>query len=963
MKQAMEVESAISYEAKWVRRWAEARIFEADPKPGSPKIFVCVPYSYQNGPLHIGHGFTYIRGDAYARFKRMQGYNVLFPWAWHWTGEAVAGICERLRRGDEAARRMLVEVDGVPEDLLDRFTDPAFVSRYYMEENREVVKALGLSVDWRREFYTTDLHPYYSHFIRWQYITLRKRGYVSMGRHPVVWCPSCQSPTGDHDRLVGEGVSPEEYTLVYFKMGDAYLAAATLRPETIFGVTNIWVNPNHDYALIEADGARLIVSERAAEKLKHQLNVRLIGKIPPEELIGRLAEAPLTGNQVPILPADFVDPAFGSGVVYSVPAHAPYDYAGLVALKRNEERLKRYGIGDLVKSIEPISIIRVPGYGEYPAVEEVERLGITSDTDPRLEEATKTIYSKEFHEGVLRENCGEYAGKPVAEARDIVRERLISMGLGGVMWELPNKVICRCGTENIVKIVENQWFLRYSDPEWKSRVREHISRMNIYPEEARQWFLNVVDWLRDWACARKTGLGTRLPWDPEWIVETLSDSTIYPALYTISKYLNLGVVKPEHLTLEVLDYIYLGVGDPFEIAVRVGLSESVLRQMREEFLYWYPVDMRISAKELVPNHLTFYIFHHVAIFEPGHWPRGIGVNGMVKIEGEKMSKSKGNFIPLKRAIKMYGADATRATLLLAAEDLDDPDWRDRSAREVRSMLETLLKICDEISAAELSGWGEMDEWLLSTLQRRIKTVTEAMERLKTRTALAEALYGMYSDWRWYIRRTGGRLGGAARIFIEEWIKLLAPFIPFTAEECWSRLGKKTLVSVERWPEPRAELVNERRELEEELLARIMGDLRSIVEVYGRQPRRIVIYAAAGVKREILKKALELAKSREGNPLGELIRWMISRHIVDPRKAPSLAKLMIDNISFFASKYGDEAIIKVAEGEAEFYSGVKGFLEREFNAAVEVYVEGQEGIYDPKNKASAALPLRPGLYIE
>ncbi len=960
----MEVKSAIPYEEKWAKKWAEARIFEADPKPGTPKVFICLPYSYQNAPLHVGHGFTYTRGDAYARFKRMQGYNVLFPWAWHWTGEAVAGTCERLKRGDEAVRRMLVEIDGIPESVLEKFTDPAFVTKYYMEENRVVVKAMGLSVDWRREFYTTDLHPYYSNFIRWQYITLKNKDYITKGKHPVVWCPRCQSPTGDHDRLIGEGVSPEEYALVYFKLGDSFLAAATLRPETIFGVTNIWINPNHDYVLIEADGKRLIVSERAAEKLEHQMNeVKILRKINPKELIGKFAETPLTNKKVPIFPADLVDPNFGSGVVYSVPAHAPYDYAGVIALRNNVERLKEYGIEDLVKSIKPISIIKVPDYGEFPAVEEVEALGVTSDTDPRLEDATKRVYSKEFHEGVLKENCGEYAGKSVAEARDLVKEKLLEIGWGGIMWELPERVVCRCGTETIVKIVENQWFLRYSDAEWKRKVKEHIMRMNVYPEEARQWFLNVVDWLRDWACARKTGLGTKLPWDPEWIVETLSDSTIYPALYTISKYLNLGIVKPEQLTFDALNYIYLGVGNPSEIASEAGLSEDVLKQMREEFLYWYPVDMRISAKELVPNHLTFYIFHHVAIFEPRHWPCGIGVNGMVKIEGEKMSKSKGNFIPLKKAVQIYGADATRATLLLAAEDLDDPDWRDKNAREMKSMLEVVLRICREIASKSSLEPNHMDAWLLSSLQKRIEKITSSMEKLKTRTAFAEALYGLYNDWKWYIRRTGGVIGEGARKFVEDWVRLLAPFVPFTAEECWSVLGKDGFVSAEKWPEQRESFVSERRELEEELLMGIMEDIRSIIDVYGKQPKKIILYAAEAGKKEILKKALVLMESQRGKPLGDLIRWIISQKLADPKAAPNLAKLMLDSLTFFASRYGEKTILEVAENEWDFYQQAKSFLEKELNASVEIYLEGQEGIYDPRKKAQSALPLRPGIYVE
>jgi len=88
-------------EEKWRKAWEEARIFEADPDLTRPKCMVTFPFSYMNGPLHVGHGFTATRVDAYARFKRMQSYNVLFPWAWHWTGETIAGASERVKSGDE----------------------------------------------------------------------------------------------------------------------------------------------------------------------------------------------------------------------------------------------------------------------------------------------------------------------------------------------------------------------------------------------------------------------------------------------------------------------------------------------------------------------------------------------------------------------------------------------------------------------------------------------------------------------------------------------------------------------------------------------------------------------------------------------------------------------------------------------------------------------------------------------
>lgn len=958
------IESALDYERKWIVKWAESRIFEADPDPSKPKFFICVPYSYQNGPLHIGHGFTFTRGDAYARFKRMQGYNVLFPWAWHWTGEAVAGTSERLKQGDQLIRRVLLEIDGVEPDIIERFTDPAYISKYYTEENRKVVRTIGFSVDFRREFYTTDLHPYYSKFIAWQYLVLKKKGYVAIGKHPVVWCPHCKSATGDHDRLIGEGVSPEEYTLIFFRMDDAYLAAATLRPETIFGVTNIWINPSHGYVIVEADGKKLIISNRAAEKLSEQKeNVKVISQVDPRKIIGKPVETPLTGAHIPLLPADFVDPSFGSGVVYSVPGHAPYDYAGLLTLKKKLEEGDEYGIRSIVEEIKPVSIIRVPDYGDYPAVEIVERMKIADDRDPKLEDATREIYSKEFHNGVLKENCGEFSNQKVSEARENVKQKLIKDGLGAIMWDLPDKVVCRCGTECLVKIVEDQWFLKYSDPEWKNKVKEHIMTMKIYPEEAKQWFLNIVDWLRDWACTRKTGLGTRLPWDPEWIIETLSDSTIYPALYTISKYLNRGDVKPDQLTPEVLDYIYSGLGDPSKISTKNRIDSRLLKIMREEFLYWYPVDMRVSAKELVPNHLTFYLFHHVAVFDEKLWPRGISVNGMITIEGEKMSKSRGKFIPLKTSIAKYGADATRCTLLLAAEDMDDPDWREKNAQEVKLMIEQFLKIVKEVSEAPTVDETSVDKWLMSRLQRRIKNITMYMDSLKTRKACHEALYGIYSDWRWYLRRTSNVISRNAKIFIENWVKLLAPFIPFTCEEAWSILGKEGFVSAASWPIVLGELVDPEAELAEELIMKLMDDIRSIIDVLERKPSRVFVYVASESKLELLEEALNIMKEGVQKSLGKIIPKITKMLPSKERQAPALARLLLDTVSPLLSTYKQRTIVEVAKIEEEIYKGAAGFLSNELSTTIEVYREGSKELYDPLKKAETALPLRPGIYIE
>ncbi len=332
-----------SVEEKWMRRWSEDHIFEADPKPTVKKLFVTVPYPYMSGPLTVGSAYTILRADVYARFKRMQGYNVLFPYAWHWTGEPIAGIAERVKKHDPDVLRVLRDVDKVPEDEISRFLNPKYVAEYYTRDGRAALPRLGASIDWRREFHTTSHNPHYSQFVTWQYTRLREKGYVTLGTHPVVWCPHDKSPTGDHDRAEGVGASPEEYTLVKFALNGAYIPCATFRPETIFGATNVWVNPDVDYVRIKVDGKEeWIVSREAAFKLAEQMHkVETMGEVKGSELVGKTVTEGVGKRHLPILPAGFVNPNTGTGLVYSVPAHAPYDWLALRDLQSDHALQKK----------------------------------------------------------------------------------------------------------------------------------------------------------------------------------------------------------------------------------------------------------------------------------------------------------------------------------------------------------------------------------------------------------------------------------------------------------------------------------------------------------------------------------------------------------------------------------------------------------------------------------------------
>ncbi len=952
-------------EKKWQKTYEEEKVFEAEPDPSRPKFFVTFPFPYMSGPVHLGTAYTLTRLDVVARYKRKRGFNVLFPFAFHWTGTTITGISDRIRRGDEKTIEILEKMDGVPREEIERFKDPVYLAKYYTEKNRAALKDYGLAVDWRREFHTSSLNPGFSTFVQWQYLKLKEKGYITKGVHPVVWCPRDKSSTGDHDRLSGEGVFPEKFYLVKFRLGDSHLVAATFRPETIFGVTNVWVNPDALYAEAMVNGEKWIVSVETLDKLADQMRtIRKIRGFKGRELVGKMVEAVFTGVRVPVLPASFVDPSLGTGVVYSVPAHAPYDYMALEDLKRNEAVLKEYSLdpGE-IRSIKPVSMITTEKYGSNPSEKLVEELKIKSQTDPKLEEATSLVYREEFHKGVTLSNCGVFSGLPVQKAKELVIEEMKKTGAGDEFLELPSPVVCRCGTRCHVKILGDQYLLRYSWPEWKAKALKALERMGIYPKEVRENFTYFINWYDDWAFTRTSGLGTPVPWLPSHIVETLSDSTVYMAYYIISIYVNNGVLKPENLTEEFYDYVLLGVGAPEEVEKKTGVSADFLRRLRYEFDYWYPVDLRNSGKDLVANHLTFYIFHHVAIFPEEKWPRQISVNGFLRIEGQPMHKSKGVFISLRDAVEKYGSDATRVTLLLSAEGLEDPNWESEKASKnielLRSIYGFILSLAGEKGSVRN---GHMEDWLRNSVRKRVKKVTDALENMQIREATSEALYGLRNDLRWYLRRVKEPDADALREAVESWLNMLYPFTPHLAEELWSKLGEKSLLANHPWP--RVVEADEKPLLAEKYLAQLIEDTYQILKAVKKTSlARLRLITAAQWKNNAFKEIIETA---ETNP--EKIRGILTRHATGVSKE-ELGRLIgqaVKNLPAMTEEYRTIMKQVLEKGEQNILKEAQPFFEKEFKCKVEIISENEaprEELENLVRKKPPAQPGRPILLIE
>ena len=326
-----------------------------------------------------------------------------------------------------------------------------------------------------------------------------------------------------------------------------------------------------------------------------------------------------------------------------------------------------------------------------------------------------------------------------------------------VMYEFDTRpVICRCGNKVMVKILHDQWFLKYSDPAWKAQVADHLKDMTLVPPEVRTEFDRTVDWLKDWACTRRVGLGTRFPWDTTQLIEPLSDSTVYMSYYTIAH--KIHEIDSKLLTPEVFDYIFLGKKSP-------DLPEKKkLDAMREEFQYRYRYNFRFSAKDLISNHLTFQLFHHVTIFPKDKLPQGMVVFGMGLLNGAKMSSSKGNVFLLEDAVAEFGADTVRMFLMGSAEPWQDFDWRNELVISTKKQIERFYTTISEAKNARGEP-HDIDHWLMSRLQAHIERMTAALENFQTRQALQEAYFGIETDLRWIPPQGAGKVVRAARILL------------------------------------------------------------------------------------------------------------------------------------------------------------------------------------------------------
>lgn len=426
------------------KKWDELKAFETERKVDEngnerPKFLVTFPYPYMNGRLHLGHAFSLTKAEFTARFQRLLGKNVLFPFGFHCTGMPIQAAANKLKkelatygnppvfpqeeevevkeepkkeeksaeaqiaakskgkRSKLASKGMLKKTYQydimkmmVPEDEIASFADPVKWLEYFPDYGISDLKAFGSCIDWRRSFITTSVNEYYDAFIRWQFNKLKQGGRIKFGKRANVFSILDGQVCADHDRTSeGEGVGPQEYTIVKLRVLDLpathplaqipslkdkldriFLAPATFRPETMYGQTNCFILPTGTYGAYELkNGDIVMISHRSARGFACQdllkgawgtTDEARHGECLGSDLLGLPLHAPRCPfERIYTLPLLTISMGKGTGVVTSVPSDAPDDYVALKELQDKPLWREKWGITD--EMVMPFDVVGIIG--------------------------------------------------------------------------------------------------------------------------------------------------------------------------------------------------------------------------------------------------------------------------------------------------------------------------------------------------------------------------------------------------------------------------------------------------------------------------------------------------------------------------------------------------------------------------------------------------------------------------
>ncbi|WP_126664161.1 leucine--tRNA ligase [Haloterrigena salifodinae] len=870
-------------ERRWQEAWDEEDAYRTPDDVEDP-TYVLGMYPYPSGKLHMGHVRNYTITDAYARFRRMQGDDVLHPMGW--------------------------DAFGLPAEnaAKERDTNPRDWTFDCIETMTEQMESMGFGYDWEREIATCT--PEYYQWNQWLFGRFLEEGLVERRDAEVNWCPHCETVLAD-EQVEGEAelcwrcdtpVEQRELEQWFLKIteyadellesiddlegwpnsvrqmqrnwigrqygsevdfdieGHGPVTAFTTRIDTIHGATFFALAPDHQIseALAEEDeDIRRFIEEEADPD----------GDEPNGIATGLTATNPVTGEEIPVYVADFVLSDVGTGALMAVPGHDERDH--VFAEKK--------GL-DIVPVIAP-----EPEEGGEPEAPDVGEAAYTEDG---------VLINSGDYSGLDSETARERLTEDTEGAEEATQYQLRDWGISRQRyWGTPIPVIhCEeCGPVTV------------PEEELPVELPEFINTTGNPLDAAEEW--------KQTTCPECGGPAER----ETDTMDTFVDSSWY-----------------------FLRYVSPGLEDaPFDL---------------ERANDWMPVDQYVGGIEHAVMHLLYSrFFTKVLADHEGLEHREPFTNllaqGMVQLEGEKMSKSKGNVVSPQRIVEEYGADTARLFMMQAAQPERDFDWSEEGVRSTNAFLARLKgMVADYVSDEPAGDDNAVASYVDSEIEATIALATDEYDDLTFNKALRET-----QDLVRTLRQYSDYAEPHAEIYergLSAVVRLLAPVAPHLAEELWNELGNDGLVADAAWPT--AEVDRDHVMKRRRLVENTREDIRDIVEVAGiEDPNAIDVVVAPDWKYDALEIAIE---SDADNLIGELMQ---ESHIREQGDA--------------AADYGQdlqaerEALSMTLSPEAEYAAleSAAWLIEREFEAPVTV-VGADEADEDVLANAE---PGRPAIEID
>ena len=940
-------------EARWQAAWNDAAVFESEVDSSRPKFYCLEMFPYPSGQMHMGHVRNYSIGDSMARFRRLAGFNVLYPMGYDSFGMPA----------ENAARKM----GGHPHD----------VTWSNIESIRSDLKRMGFSYDWRRELATSDSSYY--RWNQWIFLKFHEMGLVERRTAPVNWCDDCDTVLANEQvknnrcwRCAGEvrqkdmaqwflkmteyadelldsleGIEfPENVKAmqrnwigrshgvdIHFPIVDSgeVIQAFTTRPDTIFGVTFVTLAPEHPLCEdlvkgteFEAD-YRVLADECAKISEFDRINMLRDKK---GVFLGRYATNPLTGESVPIYAGNFVVASYGTGAVMAVPGHdqRDYDFAKkydipIVQVLSEEQNKDPKVTG---RAFEGLGWMVNSGrdgfdglYGDEAKATVIGTLEAESMGSGTIQYRLKDwLLSRQRFWGtpipfIHCESCGVV---PVQEA--------------DLPVELPLDVVFTEG-ESGNPLASHDGFVNTSCPSCGGAAKRETDTMDTFYDSS-WYFLRFADALNNTA-----------PFDK------------INADYWMEDGVDLYIGGIEHAVMHLL----------YARFFTKALRDAGLNDVSEPF-------SRLVCQGMVnaptPFCVDCNVEYHVDL-EGSPCPTCGNALGS---RSAKMSKSLGNTVSPEIMIEKYGADTVRLFILFGANPEAGMDWSDSAIesnhRQMRAIHASLLQGIENQSDA-----GEMDEWLLARARRAQSDWANNMADVSLRDGVMISHFEMVADWQWAQRR-GGVSANAGREYLMNWIPMLYPATPHLAEETWRMLDNKEMLAetVLNFDRPVGELdaiILGR----EEYLKRVVDRARSVRELAERhiegELSAVTIQTAHVWKVELASQAIEMHDGdfdfKEGgnkflqsqqcfqdeSTKGDVMQFWRALVVGQKKRRGRIHTWGNLERALVSSRFDEVAFISE---NADFIASVLGI------GTVEVYRAGEGE--DVAGKARTSLPLEPGI---